>query len=107
MEGADGFGVSAVELLATLAAHADEADVAQYAEVLGDGGLFEAEGYDDVADGAFGCGEIDEDFAAAGFGDGVTGIGGGACAGHEETLNAYMGIGQGTLWRWVICVSRD
>jgi hypothetical protein len=63
---ADGFGVSAVELLATLAAHADEADVAQYAEVLGDGGLFEAEGYDDVADGAFGCGEIDEDFAAAG-----------------------------------------
>jgi len=44
MEGADGFGVGAVELLAALAAHPDEADVAQHAKMLGDRGLFEGRG---------------------------------------------------------------
>ena len=94
MEGADGFGVGAVELLAALAAHPDEAEVAQHAKMLGDRGLFEAEGNHDIANGAFSCGEIDQDFAPAGFGDRVEGIGSGACSGHDETLHSYIGICQ-------------
>ncbi len=44
------FGVGAVELLAALAAHPDQAHIAQHAQVLGDGGLLQAEGRDDLAD---------------------------------------------------------
>src|SRR5438270_12241760 len=95
VEGANGFGVGAVELLAAMTAHANEPDVAQHAKVLGDGRLLEAEGCDDVSDGPLGAGEVGEDLAAAGLGDSVEGIGGGAGSGHGRRLHAYMGICQG------------
>jgi hypothetical protein len=70
----DGVGVGLVEHLAAIAAHANETNFAENAEMLGDGRLLEAEASYDVAYGALVEGEIGEDVAAARFGDGVEGI---------------------------------
>src|SRR5260370_30701332 len=91
---ANGFGVGAVELVAAVAAHPNQSHVAQDAEVLGDGGLLEAEGCDDLLDGPLGPGEIAEDLAATGLGYCLEGVGGGACSCPDGTIHAYMGICQ-------------
>src|ERR1700716_11552 len=88
------FGVGAVQLLAALAAHPDQPDVAQHAQVLGDGRLLQAEGCHDVSDGSLAPGEIGQNLPPARLSDRVEGIGGGARSCHDETLHAYMGICQ-------------
>ena len=101
VEGLDGVGVGLVEHLAAIAAHANEADFAEDAEMLGDGRLLEAEGDDDVANGALLEGEIGEDVAAARFGDGVEGVGGGGGTRHGGRIHTHMGICQGEIWEVV------
>jgi hypothetical protein len=89
VEGADGVGVGAVELVAAGAADVYQAYAAQDAEMLGDGGLVEAEVGDDVAYRAFAEGEIGKDLPAAGLGNGVEGVGGSGCSCHERN-NTYL-----------------
>jgi hypothetical protein len=91
---ADGFGVGAVELLATFAAYVNQAHIAQHAEMLGDGGLLQVKLENDVCDRPFLQGEEAEDVTAARFGDGVEGIGSGSGASHGKLLYADMGICQ-------------
>jgi len=91
---ADGVGVGAIEHAAAVAANVDEVDVAKNAEMLGDGGLFDAQARDDIADGAFLKGQEGEDIAAARFGDGVEGVGGGGGARHKRRIHTHMGICQ-------------
>lgn len=95
VERADGFCVRSIQLLATAATHPDEADVAQHAEMLGDGRLFEPRGIDDFRNGSFGGCEEAEDFAAAGFGDGVEGVGVGAGSGHGFIIFRYGNVSRG------------
>jgi hypothetical protein len=88
---ADGFGVGAIKPAPSLAACANESDVAQDAKVLGDGRLRQALSDYDVADRAFLEREVAQDFAAAWFGDGVEGIGGGGGARHEGDITFLYG----------------
>ena len=61
---ADGFGIGAIEHVATITADSDQAYVMQDPQVLGDGGLLEAERCNDIADGAFLKSQEIEDIAA-------------------------------------------
>jgi hypothetical protein len=89
VEGADGFSVGAVELVATGAADVNQAYIAQNAEMLGDGRLVELKVGDDVADWALAEGEIREDLPAARFGNGVKSVGGGSGSCHEQN-NTFL-----------------
>jgi hypothetical protein len=81
--------IGAVEAMAAVAAHPDQAHAAKNAEVLRDRWLIEADGNYDLADVAFIRGQEGEDLAAAGLCDGVEGIGGGSGACHEQN-NTYL-----------------
>src|SRR5215469_5380596 len=82
VHGPDRVGVGAVKHLATLATNVDQTDIAQNAQMFGDGGLLEAQGINDLADRAFFEREVVEDIAAARFGDSIKGVGGGSGPGH-------------------------
>src|SRR6266849_1775798 len=101
MQRADGFGVEAIHHLTALATDGDQADVAENAEVLGNGGLFEVHAGDDFGDGAFLQGEEAENVAAAGLGDGVEGVGRGGGERHGWRIHTYMGICQekSSVWK--------
>jgi hypothetical protein len=86
-----GFGVGAVELLASLAAHANQPDVPEHSQVLGNGGLVKAEGCDDLSDGPLISGEIVENLSPARFGNRVERIGSGARPGHVENITFPYG----------------
>src|SRR5713226_7371601 len=90
MQRADGFGVEAIHHLTAFAADGDQADVAEDAEMLGNGGLFEVHAGDDFGDGAFLEGEEAEDVAAARLGDGVKGVGGCGGSRHGWRIHTYM-----------------
>jgi hypothetical protein len=89
---AEGFGFGAVEHVAAVAAGGDQADVLEYAEVLGDAGLFEAERVYDVAYGALFASQEGEDSAATRFCDSVESVGGGGGARHERTIYPYRNM---------------
>jgi len=91
---ADGFGVSAVENLAAVAASGDETNFAKDAEMFGDRGLLDAESGDDVANGAFLESQEGKNVAAARFGDSVEGVGGCGGARHGRRIHSHMGICQ-------------
>ena len=84
VEGPDCFGVGAVKHSATVAAYVNQAHVAEHAEVLGDGGLLQTQALHNGTDRPFLQGEKIENVSPAGFGDGVEGVGGGSCSGHES-----------------------
>jgi hypothetical protein len=99
VQGLDGLRVRLIEHLAAVASHPNETDLAEYAKVLGNGRLLQAKARDDVAHGTLLRREIAEDVAAARFGDGVKGIGGGGGSRHGQRIHAYMGICKGVfLW---------
>src|ERR1700676_1808740 len=77
MQRSDRLGVGAIEHLAAIAADVNQADFEQHAEVFGDGRLREIESGDDVVDGALLGYEERKNVAAAGFGHGIEGVGGG------------------------------
>jgi hypothetical protein len=52
------FGVGSVQLLTALATHPHQPHIAQHAQVLGDGGLLEAECCHNLSDWPFGSGKI-------------------------------------------------
>jgi len=81
---ADGRGVGAIETVAAVAADAHKIDMAQYAEVLGDGRLVEADGCDNFAHLVLIVRQKEEDLPAPGLGNRVEGVGGGCCPGHGE-----------------------
>src|SRR5258708_8551286 len=89
---ADRFGIGLVKDLAAVAAAADQADVAQHFQMLGYGGLLQAEGCNDLPDRTLLEGQIVQDVAAAGFGDGVEGVGSGrgSCDGEYICLYGHM-----------------
>jgi hypothetical protein len=89
VEWLDGPGVGAIEHLAAIAANVNEAYFEQNAEVLGDGWLRQIEGGDDVVYGALLGYEEAENVAAAGFGHGVEGVGGGGGARHGRIIFPY------------------
>src|SRR5579864_7197186 len=95
MHGPDRVRVGPIEHLAALPTHVDEADIAQNAQVLGDGGLLEAHGIDDLADRAFFEREVVQDIAAARFGDSVESVGGGGSPGHGDNIYSDIGMCQG------------
>jgi hypothetical protein len=67
---AERVGAHAVEAVLRGDTGFDEAGVAEHAQVFGDGGLADAEGVDEVADGALPVGaEEVEDAPAIGFGE--------------------------------------
>lgn len=81
---ADCLSIGAIELVAAVAADMDEVNVAEDAQMLGDRGLIETHGHDEVADGEFAGNQESEDFAAARFGDSVECVGCGRSACHEK-----------------------
>ena len=86
MQRAKGFRPGAIQHAPAFTAGANEANIAQHAQMLGDGGLLQAQAEDDLADGTFLGREIVEDLTAARLGDGVEGIGSGGGARHGEGL---------------------
>jgi hypothetical protein len=82
----DALGGGAVDAAAAVAADGDEVGVEEDAEVLGDGGLGEAEGGDELADGALALAKAVEDGAAAGVGEGLEGVGG-----HGRSVGESIG----------------
>src|SRR5260370_25919201 len=87
-------GVGPVQLLAALAAHPDQPHVAQHAQVLGDGGLLQAEGCHNLSDGPLGSGKIAQNLPPAGLSNRVESIRSGARSCHDGTLHSYIGICQ-------------
>jgi hypothetical protein len=92
MERPDRLGIGAIEHLAAVAADVNEANLEQHAEVLGDGRLRQIECGDDVVYGALLRYEEAENVAAAGFGHGVKGVGGGGGARHEWIIFPYRNM---------------
>jgi hypothetical protein len=94
----DGFellGVEVVEAHLAALADGDDAYFAENAEVLGDGGLREAEDGYDVVDGVIAAvDEEGDDVSAAGLGDGVEGVCGGGGSRHVRNIYTHMGICQ-------------
>jgi hypothetical protein len=82
MQRADGVGVGTVKHLTALPSHIHKADLKQNAEVLGDGRLRQIKGGDDIVDRALLGYEKRENVAAARFGHGIEGVGGGGGARH-------------------------
>jgi hypothetical protein len=97
VEWADRISVRAIEHLPAIAADIHEADLEQYAEVLGDGRLRKVESGDDVVYGALLGYEEAENVAAAGFGHGVEGVGGGGGARHERIIFLYGNMSSAIL----------
>ncbi|HVG27684.1 MAG TPA: hypothetical protein VM865_08775 [Acidobacteriaceae bacterium] len=94
VQGAQGFGAGAIELLASLAAQVDEARFAQNPKVLGDGRLVKLQGDGYVADGALASGEEDKNLATPRFGNRVEDVGVRGGPGHDVNIHSYMGICQ-------------
>jgi hypothetical protein len=92
MQRPDRLGVGAIEHLAAVAAHVDEAHFEQYAEVLGNGRLREIESGNDVVYGALLGYEERENVTAARFGHGVKGVGGGRGARHGMIIFPYRNM---------------
>src|SRR5262245_18809538 len=82
--------VEAIQPLSAFVADVDRPDLAQDAEVFGDLGLGEAEEVDEVVDGVFAESEQIQDLAAAGFCDGVPGVGGGCGPSHADNICRYQ-----------------
>jgi hypothetical protein len=95
VEGTNRMGVGPVHAMTAVAADVDEADLAQDAEMLGDRGLIEADGGNDLTHLVLAHGKKREDLPPAGLGDGVEGVGSGGCSCHGETIHSYIGICQG------------
>jgi hypothetical protein len=93
----NGVGVSVVEHLAALPSHIHQADFKQDAEVLGDGRLREIEIQNDIVYGALLRYEKRKNVAAAGFGHGVEGVGGGGSARHDWIIFPYRNMSSGKL----------
>jgi hypothetical protein len=94
MKRAGGFGVGEREHATAVAANIHEADVLEDAQMFRDRGLLHAQAVYDISHGALLKGEKVQDVAAAGFGDGVEGVGGGGSARHGQRIHAHMGICQ-------------
>ncbi len=78
--------------------HGNEPYLSEDAEVFGDGGLGEAEVLDEVVDALTGgVGEEVDDVTAAGFGDGVEGVGGCGGSGHGGSIFLYGNMSRGSL----------
>jgi hypothetical protein len=75
----------------------DQADVLEDAEMFGNGGLFEGESVHDITDGAFIESEERQYVAAARFGDGVEGVGGGGGAWHGSNIFPYRNMSSDIL----------
>jgi hypothetical protein len=99
VERTDGVGVGSVKHVAAVAADVHQANVFENAEVLGDRGLLEAQAIDDFVDGTFLKGEEVQDVAAAGFGDGVEGVGGCCGAWHGFNIFPYGNMSRGKFGR--------
>src|SRR5580658_3655547 len=84
VERADGFGVGSIKHVSAIAADVYQSNVLENAEVLGDGGLLDAQALDDLVDQAFLEDEVVQDVAAARLGDSVEGVGGCGGARHES-----------------------
>ena len=105
MKWADGVRVGPIEHLPSIPTHLDEADVAEYLQVLGHGRLSQAELIDDVTDRSFGSGEENEDVAPSRFGDGVEDVGSRGRTRHDPIIfrirnmsSPQVGGHFGALW---------
>lgn len=74
MQGPDRPGVGSIKLPAAIAADEDKSNVPQNAEVLRDGGLFEPQARNNVSDRTLPPGQIVQNFATTGLGDGVESV---------------------------------
>jgi hypothetical protein len=68
------FSIGPVQFLAALAAHSNQAHVAEHAQVLGDGRLLQAEGCHNLSDGPLDCGKVGQNFPPAGFSNRVESV---------------------------------
>src|SRR5579864_502154 len=84
-------GVGAVEHPAPVAAHVDQADVAEHAEVLRDGRLLDAQAGRDLPDRTLLEREKAQDLPAPRFGDRVEGVRGGGGARHGSDYRCRYG----------------
>jgi hypothetical protein len=100
MERPNCLGVGAIEHLAAVAADVHQADFEEHTEVLGDRGLREIKSGDDVVYGALLGYEEAENVAAARFGHGIEGVGGGGGARHGRIIFLYGNMSRVILvWR--------
>src|SRR5580692_5233495 len=82
-------GVGPVELLPAVAAHPNQPHVTQHPQMLGDGGLFQAESLHDFADGPLNFGKVTQNLPPARFSDRVESIRSGASSGHDPN-NTFL-----------------
>ena len=73
VDGAERFGIQLVDAVAAFAMFADQVGAAQQAQVLGDGGTGDREGFGDLSGGLAAAAEEIEDGAAGGIGEGLEG----------------------------------
>jgi hypothetical protein len=73
VDGAERFGVELVDAVPTFAMFSHEVGVAEQAEVLGDGGAGDREGFGNLSGGLAAAAEEVEDGAAGGIGKGLKG----------------------------------
>jgi hypothetical protein len=92
MQRLNGVGVGAVKHLTALPPHAHQTDFQKYAEVFGDGRLRQIEIHNDIVYGALLRYEKRKNVAAAGFGHGVKGVGGGGGARHGRIIFPYRNM---------------
>ena len=76
MQRTNSFSVGAIEHAAAVAAHVDQADLAEDAEMLGDGGLFKPERVHDVTDWTLPKSQKGQNLAPPRLGNGVESVGG-------------------------------
>src|SRR5579863_10601631 len=88
------FGVGPVEFVPPLAAHADQANSAQYAQMLRDGRLVNPQLCNDVAYRTFPQRQVGQNLTPARFGYGVKGVGGSGRSWHKKKIHAHIGICQ-------------
>ena len=71
VDGAERFGIELVNAVTAFAMLADQMRAAQQAQVLGDGGTGDGEGFGDLSGGLAAAAEEIEDGAAGGIGEGL------------------------------------
>ena|SRR5271170_6322246 len=88
--------VKCVETLLTIFFHGNKPYLSEDTEVLRDGGLWNAQEFDEIVHGVvFGLGEDLDDLTAARFGEGGEGVGGCGERRHMGVLYSNYGIYQG------------
>src|SRR3954453_10320708 len=92
VDGLERLAVDPVQPPPSVVTHVNRSDFAEHPQVLGHLRLGEPELGDEVVDGPLTARKQLQDRAPPGLGDGVEGVRGGGCPGHDENIYRYEHI---------------